>query len=299
MNTLDFVATLMPSVERARVIELISDSRAQVTDNLIPMYENAAETLGGKGVESHPGKALGAFMANTLHMRYASNPIAGISKVINGLPDRLEKLDELIRKTFKGDVARDAMNYREVSILQYLNALTFVVDYSGPLLDRIVAAEVAVQSKRPQDVDAQLKPAQRKYLDENLKRFGDALTIAAQPIAQVLNEISKIPEVTVVPENHEVAAATVGLHKLDPLKFNLIGLGTNPAYFIGKWWVDRQVAKYEATKEERKTVELRLLSLRNAYSGKQDASVEAQIKYNENRLADLSRKVAKMEERWA
>lgn len=299
MKTVDFVQSLTPSMERVRLTSLVSDTRNELKESLIPLYENAAGAFGGKPLQSAPGKAFEAFLTTELGPRFATNPFQAIHKVLEGLPAKLDMLEELVNKTFSKDVMRDSISYRGASILQTINAFAFLAEYAGTLLDRIVAAEVLQQQGESDKVDTRMVPAVKKYLAENLNYFGSAMKFAMQPVDEIKDAILGIPEVLVQSDNHSTVEQTVGVSKLDPMKFNLFGLSTNPFYFLGKWYAERQVARYNATKEQAKTTELRLMELRQAHGGQTNPKLQQQIKYNEERLEGLLRQVRKMETDWA
>ena len=73
----------------------------------------------------------------------------------------------------------------------------------------------------------------------------------------------------------------------------------NPIYHIRIRIAEWQAAKYQEAKEERSMVELRLLSLKELKSGKDNARLEQQIEYNQERLSKLTAKIGRMEENYA
>jgi hypothetical protein len=299
MKTVDFVQTLIPSMERARLTSLIADTRNQIKVNLIPLYKNADEAFKGKQLQSNPGKAFVAFLSTEVSPRFASAPFASIHAVLESLPERLSMLEELVNKTFGKDVVRESITYRGANILQTINSFAFISEYAGTLLDRVVAAEVSMQQGEADKVDSHLVPAVKNYLAQKLNHFAQAIKLAQIPIDELKDELIKTPEVIVIADNHGTVEATVGKERLDPLKFGFFGLSTNPFYFLGKWWSEHQVNTYNAAKEEAKTTELRLLELRESQAGRTDPKLQQQIKYNQERLEGLLRTARKMESNWA
>lgn len=299
MNTVDFVKSLNPSMERVRLTSIISDVRSRLKEQIIPVYKNAEDAFKGRTLQSDPAKSTVAALIGDVSPRFGVNPLGAIAGVLETIPHKLDILEELVNKTFGKEVPREAISYRGASIIQAINTFAFITDYSGTALDRIVAAEVLVAQNEKDRVDEHLVPAVKKYLAENMSYFLAALKFAMIPADQLKDDLLKIPEVTVNPDSHASVQEVVGRDRLDPLKFNFFGLGTNPFYFIGKWFAERQVASYDAAKEEAKQTELRLLELREAAQGRTDPRLQKQIRYNQERLDGLLRKVRKMETDWA
>jgi hypothetical protein len=299
MKTVDFVQSLTPSMERVRLTSVITDTRNKLKQHVIPLYKNAEEAFKGHPLASTAAKSFVAYMSVEVSARLQSNPFGFLAKALEDAIPKLDVLDHLVNKTFAGDVEKSAISYRGASILQATNAFLFMADYAATVLDRIVAAETLMTQKEPEKIDNHLVPAVKNYLDSEKKHFADVVKYSMIPESEFRDALENIPEVKVIPENHANVEASVGSDKLDPLKFNFFGLRTNPFYFFGKWWAERQVASYDATVQEAKQTELRLLELRQASSGKADAKLQQQINYNQERLDGLMRKKLKMEEDWA
>jgi len=65
------------------------------------------------------------------------------------------------------------------------------------------------------------------------------------------------------------------------------GFTNNPIYHIRLWFASNQVDKYEALKEKKRILELKLLELKMASGGKHDAKLAKQIKYYEDKVSGL------------
>lgn len=117
-------------------------------------------------------------------------------------------------------------------------------------------------------------------------------------IDKILDELSKLPEINIGVSDTASGSMIDGfLNKLNIIKFlpATNGFINNPIYHFRMWLVDREIAKYEALKDRRKQLELRLLELRYQDSGGKDPKLRQQIEYYEDKLASVEYQIAKIE----
>jgi len=74
------------------------------------------------------------------------------------------------------------------------------------------------------------------------------------------------------------------------------GFTNNPIYHIRIWLVDRDVRKYEALKDKKKLLELKLLNLKMEKSGHHDGKTKKQIEYYEEKVAGIEKDIKDTEE---
>jgi len=74
------------------------------------------------------------------------------------------------------------------------------------------------------------------------------------------------------------------------------GFVNNPIYHIRIWLVDRDVRKYEALKDKKKLLELKLLNIKMRNSGHHDGKTKKQIEYYEERIAGIEKDIKDSEE---
>ena len=65
------------------------------------------------------------------------------------------------------------------------------------------------------------------------------------------------------------------------------GFINNPIYHVRLYFVDEEVDKYEAMKEKKKLLELKLLDIKMRASGKHDEKLRKQIAYYEEKISEL------------
>jgi hypothetical protein len=74
------------------------------------------------------------------------------------------------------------------------------------------------------------------------------------------------------------------------------GFSNNPIYHIRMYLVDREIKKYEALKEKRKLIELKLLELKLEENGDSNPKLKKQIEYYEDKLSGIEYDIKEIEE---
>lgn len=299
MNIMKFFSALLPSFERSRIVEDIDLLRTEVKDVVLPAYKQAASVTHGKKFGAKITQNFNELFVAAMPRYRNAGFVAGTLDFYSSLVDKLDMIDRLVGELFAKDVTKESLTYRKTAILQYLAAVRFANQYSARALLRYLAAEQNVALGREEAIDTQLSPGEKKWLEDNLAGYFQALKLLALPTKDLTSALNAIPEITVVPERYEVTKQTVGADKLDPLRLDLISANYNPIYFIRSLWAEYQVETYKRDKETKRALEFRVLALKQAYEGTQDARIQQQIEYTEGRIAKISAELAEKEARYA
>lgn len=297
MTIKTFFASLLPSFERSRLTEDVDLLRKELHDNLIPSFTNAANIFKAKGFKNKTTLVFNSLFGYHVKVYQRVNYVEAIRGILITLPAKLDVIDSLIPELFAKDVTKETLTYRKMSVIRYLEAVRFVTKYSSKLLMRTLANETRAVNQSSELDDVQLTPVELTWLADNQTAFLDSIKVLDIQVKDLSAKLSDIPDVMVVPERMDVVKETVGVDKLDPLRFNFISAGKyNFIYHFRMAIAEWQVKQYEAKLEEKRVLELRTLALKKAYEGKQDARLEQQISYNEGRLQKLNYQIHKLEE---
>lgn len=297
MKIPQFFSALLPNFERSRIVEDLDMLRTEVKDNLLPAYKHAVQLTQGKPFKSALVNNFNEVFMITLPEYRRVGFLGGLLSFYTTLEDKLDIIDRMIPELFAKDVTKESITYRKASILQYLSAVRFVNEYSARSLLRFLSAEQLAALGKEDQIDVQLAPAELKWLNDNQQAYMQAIKVLSIPVKDLATALGQIPEITVVPERYEVVAQSVGRQNLDPLKLGLISGNWNPIYHLRSLWTERQVEAYKRDKETKRALELKLLALKQAYEGKEDARLGQQIEYVEGRIARLNKAIHDMEER--
>lgn len=299
MNIMKFFSALLPNFERSRIVEDIDLLRTEVKEVILPAYKQAASTTHGKKFAATITQNFNELFGQTLPRYRTAGFIAGTHDFYQSLVDKLDIIDRMVGDLFAKDVTKESLTYRKAAILQYLSAVRFANQYASRSLLRYLAAESAMALGQPDQIDSQLSPGEKKWLEDNLSGYLQTLKLLALPTKDLATALATIPEITVVPERYDAVKQTVGADKLDPLRLDFISANYNPIYFIRQLYAEYQVESYKRDKETKRALEFRLLALKQAYEGKQDAKLLQQIEYTEGRIAKISAALAEKEAQYA
>lgn len=299
MDIKKFFQSLLPSFERSRITDDIERLQVELKDTILPAYKQAAAILRGRELRSTVAKSFNdAFVAAFPQYRRTGFG-EGTVAILSELPAKLQVLDEMVLELFAKDVTRDTISYRKAAILQYLEKVSFAEQYAGRALLRYVAAETYASVNELDKIDSQLTPAELKWLIDNQRNYLAVMKLLSQSTKDLAETLKEIPDIAVVPERIQIVNQTVGATKLDPLRLNFLSADWNPIYHLRVTYSEYQVKQYHRSVEEKRVLELRLMALKEALAGKQDARLQKTIEYTEGRLARLDYSIKEMEEHYS
>lgn len=295
MNIGKYVASLLPSFEKSRIEEDIRIQREELSENTIPPYASAAEWFEVDGFSSRENKDYDKLFTRSVEVdrKIRGNYITVVHGALERALESVQMIEEGLDKHFGRDVAAGGMTYTRANILRYLEVVSFGTRYARKLLLWTLHNEKSAAGRRIGDP---FTKAEEKWLQENRRAFFQAVRVMAHQAKDIRAILTNIPDMVVVPEEIEIAKETVGLAKIDPLKMNLIPTWANPVYHVRMAVAEWQVARYKAAQEEKRMLEYRLLALKELREGKEDAKLEQQIEYTENRVKKLNHRMAKLGE---
>ena len=222
-----------------------------------------------------------------------TNYISLATEVLKNTYTTLTMLDNDIEKYFSTDISAGGITYSRANILKYIEVATFVNKYSRKLLLWTYSNEnVAAKGKIPDP----FSPIEIKWMHEFRNEYINSIRILCKEPKVIIETIKNIPNIIVVPNEVDVVEKTIGVSTIDPLAMGLTLVEITPAYLIGMKFVEWQASRYHAGVEEKRSLEYRLLSLKENLAGRHDAKLEREIEYTENRVRKLNIKLAKLEE---
>lgn len=306
MKITDYLASLLPTFDKNRVVDDVRATREELDDVTIPAYEQAVKVLGNrKLVNPQLVDLQDAF--NRIFPGASGNFIAIIEKYLKPTLKNLKELEDVVEKTYNNEVAGLGLSYRKANLLQLIEGYAFATRYARKLLNFAYVAETASLEAKAEGAEQsvldkiaeQLVPADLEYLKKHIVYFSQVYAVCAGlgKAKDVVKAIEEIPDVIVTKDNAETLTATMGVDKVDPFRMGFIPVWLNPVYHIGMLVTEWQVARYKAAQEELRVLNLRKLKLEKQLDDKYDAKVDQQAKYMQQRVDELEYKIAKMEKR--
>ncbi len=299
MNIKTFLSSLVPHFERNRIIEDIDSLATDLESNLGPSYGAASKMLAGRKFASTAGKTMEAMFQHRFRDVRAANHVGYIMSILPNILESLKMFERLVPEIFARDVTKDSLTYKKAAVLQYLAVVRFFNDYAGRHLLRLLAGEDAAIKNQPEDAD--LLPIDKKFLQENLETFLQALNVLALKPEVIADRLGQMQDIQIVVDKINMITSTMGVENVDPLKLGFMGpsASSSPIYKIRSAIANYQVANHQRNKELAKALQLRLFALKDAQAGKNDPKLQQQIEYNTARLNRLNEDLAAFEERYA
>ena len=299
MSKTTITTDFLPQVEKTRVLDSVDTTMKLLRDETLPVYDatlrNNLFTLRHSFKSPWVQKRAKAY--DTVMGRLVKgNLVEGTRGLLASSLKRLE----WIRGQFElgSDILKDNITYKKVMLIQLYDAHCFFIDYARRLLLVIYSFESPAYLSGEEDSIPYSK-AELLEIEEGFDTFLKVSSIFARSGDNATRVLEQIPEAKFEPNELAVAKSTLGLNKIDPMGLGFSPTTMNPIWYLGTMWEEMQHSKYEAAKEERKALELRLIQMRLEQQSKRDATNDRAIEYSESRLRNLNLKIAKMEKRYA
>ena len=295
MSILNYFKTLVPSLEKRTILEDINNSIGELKTSTLPVYKSAQKPMGENSYR-FKDKDIDAFSKKFNRDNKTGikgNFVSVVYEVANRVDENSQMLIKVAETMFSSGMVAGAITYRKASLLKYIEAISFFQKYARKLLLHTYILETSAVSEDAMGV--RLTEGEVKWLKENEDGFIASLTGLSMKSTLFLEALEETPDMVVNPDSVDSVNMMSG-GKTDPFKMNFISANFNLIYHARVRIAEYQHAKYEASLQERKAIELRVLHLQNKMDGKLDPKVEEQIQYNEARLEKLNYKIKKMEE---
>lgn len=291
-----YVGSLLPSFDKGRVEEDLRVLKEELSQSTIPPYESAAEYFGSEKFKSKECQQYDRLFGGRVKVERRMEGVypVVIDHVLRRASDTVSMLEGEVDKYFGRDVAASGLTYARANLLRLIEVTYFVSRYARKLLLWTYDEEKKAHGRKVGDP---FTKAEIEWIFANRDAFFIALNVLAKPTSEIKGALYNIPDMVVVPEEVDIAEQTVGATKLDPLRMGIIPIKLNPIYHVRLAIAEFQVARYKAGQEEKRSLEYRLLALKEIKQDSGgDARLEQQIEYTENRIKKLNHKLAKMEE---
>lgn len=298
MQISKFLASLLPTFSKSDLRKDLDNIADELLNDTLPPYRTAVDVFSGQKFASKDVEAFAKEFKSRVKIQYSGNYIQVINFVLGRIEENLPTIQNLVEKNYSEDGFREAMSFLRINLLQYVEAVGFAVHYSRMLLRWTLNAETAAtDDQHAHYIESMAKPE----LDMLFKRkdaFFDVLVILARPKAEVVESFKEIPDSIATQDNIEIVNSVAGHSRTDPFRFGMIPYWMNPIYHVRMAVAEWQASRYNAAKEERKMLEMKLLNLRQVQAGTPDAALQQQIEYNGDRLKKINAKISEMEEEY-
>lgn len=292
-----YIQSILPAFSRDQVQEDLEDVMKELDNHVLPIYEQAAREIGTGQLLSANAQSFEKVFESQVDFKYKGNSINAINEAMINAKIITILLQKLVDENFAVDVTRAGFDLLRTNIMQLTEILAFTTRYARRHLNYILLSEMGQYKEL--HIEDYFTAGERDWIKQGRDAFIKGVNIIHKPKDEIEVKLKKIPAVLVTPETAESSQAVFGKSVTDPFDMRFIPIVLNPIYHIRIRIAEWQAAKYQEAKEERTMVELRLLALKEMRAGRENAKVEQQIEYNQERLSKLSAKIGKMEDKYA
>jgi hypothetical protein len=210
---------------------------------------------------------------------------------------RLGDKDDLIAyvdSTYGPDVMKDVFDYQKVNLLRYVEGLSFFNTYARKLI--LVATNYRINDTTVLSAVDKMDIAY--VLDvNNIKAFTVLISAMSRSVSKLKADLSKMATVGFKPEMHDLVVRQHG-QDTDPLTLGFIPLIGSISYRVGLAINLYLARRQELAREEAEKLKLTVLLTRRKMESINDPAEEAklqkQIDYYNNRISKLSGKLEDM-----
>lgn len=289
-----WLSTLLPTFAKSRVLDDIANIRKELATNTVPGLKTSALTYSKYKFKAPWVQGIEQKFSTRYNKRYKGTFVVPLSEIAENCLRILEIAEKVVSTKFEQDIVRDAMRLLTANTIQLVEVIEFYSQYSMRLTLVATNLEVIATSQFA-DIAAPDAPTagEMKWLDENFNSFMAAVETLTMSAEDVERKLDGIPDVVVSPDSASRVEATMEFSKTDPLRLNLISARFNLIYRARLAVAEWQEARLQAAIETKRLLEFRLLQLENAGNGKEDARLQRQIDYTQERLEKIKYKLMK------
>ena len=232
------------------------------------------------------------FLSNSFSLMgiKSSNSLDGVKELRNMFQDIMsyeQKMDKLILNM--NNVLLDKnTSLKDGTLVRVIEDLTFMSLYVLDFLYYSILDES----------DTNFTKMKIEVIKNELPEFIKLVKYYNRNIKNILDEILELPDVPVsISQTDSSSMLDTFLKKIKKISFipTANGFVGNPIYHFRMWLVDREIRKYEALKDRKEALELRLMELRYQESGSTDENIKERIAYFEEKISKIEYEIAKIE----
>lgn len=297
MKPLDYISSLASGlIEKQRVAALMRTTRSYI-DKTLPSYQNAAEFFHESRFASKHANDFQHQFSGDVQSKIRGNFVQVLYGTLMNAEKHYDKILKIVDREFKTDTTKDALTFYKVAVLQHIEAITFLNEYSNRLLLWLydVETDAVGVTNRLKDVP----PAEIKWLAERRGDFFAVVRIFQRTEQEFEKSITAVPDVEATAENQSIINTTQGFNSHDPFSMGFIGKITNPILHLRKMWDEANVREYQESVDYARAMELKLLYLKQARTGEHDGKLEQDIAFIEGEIQRTHQAIQKWEEQYA
>lgn len=290
MSIMKFVRALSPKVTRQKIEDNLTALRKELEQNVLPHYAEYNKLFAR---HQYIDKGLVQFekaLQQRFHTKDSMTVI--IEDSLRSFLAGLDTVEQFVKKEFNDAVYRDAINFLQANILQYISMAAFVVRYARNKLTIVMVDEASAMG---QSTSIKILDVERKRLHETQQEFINSLSLTTLTSKELERKLVKTPKAFVTEETFAVHQRN---SDADPLRMNFFSTKLNPFFLYGLIEAEWEAEAYHEAKDEYAAQESLLINMQLANARENDAKLEEKIKRQLDHVQNLRRKLDEKERKY-
>lgn len=299
MQIAKFLSSVLPSFGRDRIETDLNMCSEEFNEYVLPVYKSFEKAFSQYQFQSPALKSFEEVYRNSLETPNTGNGnfvSQQWSASIKFIPEKIGLIRGALENTPTGDFIREALNARQINVVQVSEILSFMVRFSRRFLNYVITVETNFLNGKEENNG--LIPAEVEWINKYYSSYMVGLNFLRTKKGKVTELLDKVPDVLINKANSTEVQAMSG-DSVDPFKMGFIPLALNPIYHIGLRVAEYQAARYHEAKYEEQAIANKIMYLQKRMNDQNDAKLEHVIDNYQKILNKKTHEIAMMEEKYA
>lgn len=296
MSIISYVKSLVRNIGKEDIFEDIRITRKELSDNLLPLMQDADKYFRGKTFKSKEVLYLDkTFMDNVGGKNKYKNMFDYLNDKLPKMLANLEILSDQLDKNLETQVVTKTVTYRKAILLKALDLMSFDSAYTFKMLKYVYYFEDQEMDGESEYDDLIMPAPLKTSIMKNIFVYAKsvkALSVSTDEFLTKIKELKDLPlddeTVSIIKSKHD--KDTLEIETLDP-----VGFEGNPIFHYRLMIAEWQANRYKLNKETKQYLELKLMDMKLKAKDSNDASLQRQIEYTSKRINKLEYSMAKAE----
>lgn len=296
MKFFTYLGSLIPQFTLKRIVSQVTATQQELTECTLPPLRSAVEVLGNGAISTKHGRAYNQQFRKDIGYRYNGNYLNAIETALTTASDNVPVLRKAVERNFATDVTREGLNVIRVNLLQYLETLNFVSEYTRRFTSYVL--NEGLKEKNAAGY-INLPPAELEYIAQYLDAYIQSLNSICVKPEELERTLRQLPAINITAENADSVEAITSAAKIDPMGFSHIGPFPNPIFWRAMRVAESQHAQYHTAQEESTRLKLQIRAWeievqKEEVSPEEKAKLEKAIAYTQGRVNNYQYQLHKL-----
>lgn len=281
----DYVNSLLPQQEKARILEKIQETQAEINNITLPAYRNAETLVKLGGYKSPMFKEYSDSSKRSSSMS-TGHIVKDVTKALEHHNENLTKLASIVERDSGEEITIESLTYRKAACYQLIASINGFVRYSTRLIGFLWLCEVGdIEEKTIHSI----RQPEYLWLKNHRPEFFASLEVGLKKPKDLAKSVNELPELIVNPDTASKTEAVIGEQNTITKNFTV---SYSPIFHIRRWKM-----KYDEDNAERMEADKVWLdecyqrALRDKEDGGRNPAVEKRLAVYGDRLKEIDAKL--------